>query len=93
MMKTPPPVASPFRPPTLAETAARAVEGRVLLTYRDAARILGYSRSQMYKLVAAGDLVAAGEGRSRRVTAASILAFVVNMPTSDDRRPRAMDAA
>lgn len=93
MKKTPAPVASSSAPPTLMETATRAVEGRVLLTYQDAARILGYSVSMSRKLVAQGDLVAAGEGRSRRVTAASILAFVANLPTSDDGRPRAMFAA
>lgn len=93
MKKTPQPATIIPGPVTLAETAARAVEGRILLTYRDAARVIGFSVSKTRKLVAEGELVAAGEGRARRVTAASILVYVAGLVTSDCQRPRAMDAA
>lgn len=78
--------------PTLIETATRAVEGRVLLKYEEAGKILGCSASKARKLVAADELEATGEGRGRRVTAASLLAHVARMKTSAYRPARAADA-
>lgn len=49
---------------------------RALYTVAEAVVLLNYSRSQIYELIRAGRLETVNEGRSRRVPAESITAYV-----------------
>lgn len=49
---------------------------RLLLTPQEAARVLGISRATLYELLRAGAVESVRIGRSRRVPAAALAAYV-----------------
>ena len=66
--------ASPVLPAT-AEVAA-VLDGRLLLTVPQAARVLGISRSLMYELMDRSRITSIHVGRLRRVPASSLIDYV-----------------
>jgi excisionase family DNA binding protein len=63
---------------------AAAARGRLLLTFEEAAEVLGIGRTTLYKLVWAGRITPVRIGRSVRFTCAELDAFVSSLV--DDSR-------
>jgi excisionase family DNA binding protein len=68
----------------LATSLAAAPRGRLLLTYEEAAEILGIGRTTLYKQVWAGRITPVRIGRSVRFTRAELDAYVSSLV--DDAR-------
>jgi excisionase family DNA binding protein len=58
---------------------------RELYAPREIERILGVSHAQLYKLLAAGRLVAVKNGRSTRITRGSLEQFLAQLPAAKFR--------
>jgi excisionase family DNA binding protein len=65
---------------------------RALYTVAEAVVLLNYSRSQVYELIRAGRLETVNEGRSRRVPAEAITAYV-NLLRREAKEARSAEAA
>ena len=65
--------------PATAEVAA-VLDGRLLLTVPQAARVLGVSRSLMYELMERGEITSIHVGRLRRAPASSLIDYVRRCP-------------
>lgn len=55
---------------------------------RQACLLLGMGNTRLYQLIGTGELVAYKDGRSRRVTMASIKARVASLASAPDQKPR-----
>jgi excisionase family DNA binding protein len=55
------------------------MEGRLLLTPSEAARLLGISRTKIYELMYAGELRSVKIGRARRIPMSSVSEFVKSL--------------
>jgi excisionase family DNA binding protein len=58
---------------------------KLLLTPREAAQLLGISRSMLYELLRRGEIASVRIGRSRRVPRAALSAFVDQLHLGDPR--------
>jgi excisionase family DNA binding protein len=71
-------------PPATTAVGVGAARGRLLLTFEEAAEMLGIGRTTLYKLVWAGRLTPVRIGRSVRFTCAELDGFVSSLV--DDAR-------
>jgi hypothetical protein len=61
----------------------------ILVPLHEASRISGYSRSEIYRRLASGDLEGVKIGRSLRITTASLCRSIAALPRAQFAQPKA----